>query len=45
MSPHQSIAVAVRLFAIWLAAYALRTTSASMLGGHVDARAGTSKAA
>jgi hypothetical protein len=33
MSPHQSIAVAVRLFAVWLAAYALRTASAIIFGG------------
>ena len=26
MSPHQTFAVAVRLFAIWLAIYAARTT-------------------
>jgi len=38
MSPHQAIAVAVRLFAIWLAAYALRAMSAAMLAGHVDSR-------
>jgi hypothetical protein len=33
MSPHQAIAVAVRLFAVWLAAYALRTASAIIFGG------------
>jgi len=33
VSPHQTIAVAVRLFAIWLAAYALRTSSAVLFGG------------
>ena len=32
MSPHQTIAVAVRLFAIWLAAYALRSASAVFFG-------------
>jgi len=45
MSPHQAIAVAVRLFAVWLAAYALRTASATFLGGsatvyggHIDTK-------
>jgi hypothetical protein len=33
MSPHEAIAVAVRLFAVWLAAYALRTASAIIFGG------------
>jgi hypothetical protein len=33
MSPHQVIAVAVRLFAIWLAVHALRTASALLSGG------------
>ena len=31
MSPHQVVAVAVRLFAIWLAIYALRVTPAFLL--------------
>jgi len=35
MSPHQTIAVAVRLFAVWLAAYALQTASAVFLDGRV----------
>jgi hypothetical protein len=35
MSPHQTIAVAVRLFAVWLAAYALQTASATFLDGRV----------
>ena len=35
MSPHQTIAVAVRLFAVWLAVYALQTASATFLDGRV----------
>jgi hypothetical protein len=35
MSPHQTIAVAVRLFAVWLAAYALQTASATFLDARV----------
>lgn len=33
MSPHQTIAVAVRLFALWLGVYTVRSTSALFLGG------------
>src|SRR5687767_1640413 len=33
MSPHQSVAVAVRLFAIWLAACTLRAASVTFFGG------------
>ena len=33
MSPHQALAVAVRLFAVWLAACALRGASATFFGG------------
>jgi len=33
MSPHQTVAVAVRLFAIWLAACTLRAASATFFGG------------
>src|SRR6185295_3788795 len=35
MSPHQTIAVAVRLFAVWLAAYALQTVSVVFLDDQV----------
>jgi hypothetical protein len=36
MSPHQAVAVAVRLFAVWLATYLIRTTPFYVvgLGGH-----------
>ena len=36
MSPHQVVAVAVRLFAVWLAIYLIRTTPIYLLsfGGH-----------
>jgi hypothetical protein len=36
MSPHQAIAVAVRIFAVWLAIYVLRTIPAFFIQGRGD---------
>lgn len=36
MSPHQTIAVAIRLFAIWLAVYLLRTAPEFFLQAQED---------
>jgi hypothetical protein len=36
MSPHQAIAVAVRIFAVWLAIYVVRTIPAFFIEGRGD---------
>lgn len=36
MTPHQAIAVAVRVFAVWLAVSAMRSVSASFFGSHAE---------